>query len=79
MTETTISAWTYYDFRGTDKWLVCQECERKGQEMFAKHVTLSKSGNSSSICIKVSCGGCLNGDSPGAPVGNKNYRKRRSG
>lgn len=79
MSSTPISPWTYYDLRGTDKWLVCQDCDKKAQEMFAKHMTLSKNGNSSSICIKVSCGGCLSGDSPGAPMGNKNNRKRRSG
>lgn len=76
---TPISPWTYYDLRGTPKWLICQKCERRGQEMFIKHMTLSKNGNSSAICVNVSCGGCLSGDSPGAPLGNKNHRKRRSG
>lgn len=80
-TSTTISTWTYYDLRGSNKWLVCQSCDKSGQEMFVKHMTLKKSGESSTICINVSCGGCLKGDSPGAPMGNRNGkgRKRRSG
>ncbi len=78
---TPISPWTYYDLRGSNKWLVCQKCDTKGQEMFIKHMTLVENKPSSTICVSVSCGGCLPGDSPGAPIGNRNGkgRKRRSG
>lgn len=80
-TSTPISPWTYYDLRGSNKWLVCQKCDTKGQEMFIKHMTLVENKPSSTICVSVSCGGCLPGDSPGAPIGNRNGkgRKRRSG
>ena len=53
-TSTPISPWTYYDLRGSNKWLVCQDCERRGQEMFIKHMTLSKNGNSSAIEARIS-------------------------
>ena len=71
-----VSGWTFVDLRGSNKHLVCQQCDKRGQEMFVKYVTVQANGNSSALVVSVRDGGCLphNGDDVGAPLGNRNWK-----